>query len=400
MLSIGRSSLLKPRVDDVLGKVFISHITEEAPIAAVLKKFIEAKFLNQLSVFVSSEIHDLPPGVRWFQKIEEALTDSDLMLIICSPSSLTRPWINFEAGCGWIQRKNIIPLCHSGQTKGQLPYPFSELQAIDLEESVSAEHLISALCNQFGILSPPENLREFHKQLVKAAVFTSVASPQVIHSLRQRTELINQDLEKLLNSANVAKQTVWTSAFLSSFAIGADDLFPDDQREYLKLLLKERDLLLSLARKGCNIKCIISPANANHLLHSGINYAVRRTKRLLGFLTSGDRALNSIDWTVSEVATRNLYVIGHTSCFEGYTRGIQQGYGLTLRQTSPEVIKAHIELYSGFFKGLAARSLAKWTNEIESEKGTSERQLLRIATTHCLERSLDFLDMSAKAADT
>jgi hypothetical protein len=57
----------------VLGTVFISHITEEAPIAAVLKKFIEIKFLNQISVFVSSEIHDLPPGVRWFQRIEQAL---------------------------------------------------------------------------------------------------------------------------------------------------------------------------------------------------------------------------------------------------------------------------------------------------------------------------------------
>ena len=35
-------------------KVFISHVSEEAPLALVLKEWIENSFLGQVDVFVSS----------------------------------------------------------------------------------------------------------------------------------------------------------------------------------------------------------------------------------------------------------------------------------------------------------------------------------------------------------
>ena len=68
--------------------VFISHITEESSIARELKKYIENKFLCQIKVFVSSDVRDLTPGHRWLEKIETALKECNILLIICSPSSL------------------------------------------------------------------------------------------------------------------------------------------------------------------------------------------------------------------------------------------------------------------------------------------------------------------------
>ena len=62
---------------------------------------------------------------------------------------------------------------------------------------------------------------------------------------------------------------------------------------------------------------------------------------------------------------------------------------MNLRQTSRDVVNANIDVYSGFFKDLAARSLAKWTNENNVEN--SERELLRVAATRCLGESLEFL---------
>ena len=100
-------------------KIFISHITEEAPITLVLKDFIEEHFLGQISVFVSSDVHELTPGERWLRKIEAALKECELLLVICSPSSLTRPWINFEAGCGWMKGTKMVPVCHSVQQNSQ-----------------------------------------------------------------------------------------------------------------------------------------------------------------------------------------------------------------------------------------------------------------------------------------
>lgn len=374
-------------------RIFISHITEEAPIALLLKEIIERKFLSQISVFASNDVHDLTPGEKWLQKIEAALKEANLMLVICSPSSLTRPWINFEMGCAWIKGIEIIPICHSGQGKKLLPHPFSELQSLQLEDTTFVKSLLQALCKYFGISPLPHvnaaAIRDKFKKVV-STISLPEASPQIIHSPEERTKLINSDLETLLRSESIADETVWTSAFLSTLAIGRNDPYPEEQQNYLKLLLKERDLLLSLARKGCTVKCIISPANENHLRHAGVNYAIQRTQRLLKLLKSKDPALRHIDWAISELGTKNLYIIGHISCFEGYKKDTQHGYGLTLRQTARDVISANIDVYSGFFKDLAARSLAKWANQGDL-KESSERELLRVAARRCLEESLAFL---------
>lgn len=373
--------------------VFISYITEEAPVALLLKESIERKFLGLVSAFASNDVHDLTPGEQWLAKIERALKESGLLLVICSPASLTRPWINFETGCAWITGMKIIPVCHSGQRREQLPYPFSQFHALQLEDAACAKSLVHAICKCFGIKRVPTvNAAAFHKKVMKVlgAITIPEASPQIIHSPEERTKLINDDLKSLLNSPSVAGETVWTSAFLSSLAIGRRVLYPEEQQSHLSLLLEERDLLLELARKGCTIRCIISPANENHLRNEGITYAILRTERLLKFMKSRDAALRHIDWAISELGTKNLYIIGHISCFEGYSKDIQHGYGLTLRQTAREVIDANIDVYSGFFRDLAARTLARWAYGGDP-KGSSERELLLTAATRCVEESLAFL---------
>lgn len=371
--------------------VFISHITEESPIAKELKSFIERKFLGHITVFVSSDVSDLTPGHRWLNTIDAALKTCNIMLIICSPASLTRPWINFEAGCGWIKGIEMIPICHSGQRKDQLPFPFSEFQAIQLEDQNSAQLLLQALATNFRCNVPNARRGTLAKNIekVKRDIYAHDALPQIIHSPRERTQLIINDLKTLLNSENVAEETVWTSSFLSAFAISKEDPYLPPEHDYLQLLLTERQHLIDLAQKGCTIKCIISPANRNYIRHFGIDYAIKRTEQLLRFLSTPDRALSYIDLAVSELGTKNFYIIGHVSCFEGYKKGLHQGYGLTLRQTSRDVINANIDVYGSFFADLAARTLAKWANE--GDEGSSQRELLRIAVVRCLHESVKFL---------
>jgi len=374
-----------------MNNVFISYITEEKPIAHELQCFIEEHFLKRITVFVSSDIHCIAPGQRWLDTIGNALNQCKVILLICSPSSLTRPWINFEAGCGWIKDIKIIPICHSGQRKDQLPLPFSELQALQLDDENFGKVLLEALSHEFEILTVPKikpKVRQRFKQAI-SRISVAEASPQIIHSPRERTQLINNDLQTLLNSAGVDKETIWTSAFLSTFAITSDDPYPPEEEDYLKLLLKEKELLIELARRGCAIKCIISPANKFFTRHAMFDPGIQRTKQLIDFIKSNDRALSHIDWAISDLRIKNLYIIGHISCFEGYKKGTEHGYDLTLRQTSRDVINVNIDVYSSFFKDLAARTLAKWTNEHDSF--TSQNELLRIGATRCLEESLKFL---------
>lgn len=285
----------------------------------------------------------------------------------------------------------MIPICHSGQRKDQLPFPFSELQALQLDSETFGKDLLQVLSKEFNNIRSHRIISKFRQRFERAISRISVAeaSPQIIRSHRERTQLINSDLQTLLNSAGVDKETVWTSALLSAFAITPDDPYPPEEQDYLKLLLKEKKLLIELAQRGCTIKCIISPTNKNYVMHTGFDAGIQRTKQLIDFIKSKDTALTHIDWAISELGAKNLYIIGHISCFEGYKKGLDHGYRLTLRQTSPDVINANINIYSSFFTDLAARTLTKWTNEHDSV--TSHNELLRIGAKRCLEESLNFL---------
>jgi hypothetical protein len=371
-------------------KVFISHIAEEAPVALALKEFIEKVFDGQVSVFASSDVDDML-GEQWLRKIETALEECGVFLILCSPASLTRPWVNFETGCGWIRGKKMIPICHLGQSKDELPIPFSVLHGLELDDQDLGKHLVNALARNLKIGKAPRGYGGLRSRLNRArrSITRSDASPHIIHSPEERTRLLNNDLQALLKSGSLHKEAVWASAFLSAFATGPDDSYPPEKQAYLELILKEKKLLLDLARKGCNIKCIISPANENYIRHVGIQHALLRTRRLIEFLESGDRALGHIDWAISELGTKNLYIVGHISCFEGYKTSLDLGYGLTLRQTSRDVIRANLDLYQSFFDDLAARTLANWA--AGNSKYSQRRDLLRIGAIQCLQKSLGFL---------
>jgi hypothetical protein len=113
-------------------KIFLSHITEEKEIAESLKKGIENLYLNSVEVFVSSL--DIKSGEEWFNKIANTLKEADLLLILASPNSITRPWINFETGAVWALKKKVIPLCYNGINPSNLQEPLRNFQALNIEK--------------------------------------------------------------------------------------------------------------------------------------------------------------------------------------------------------------------------------------------------------------------------
>lgn len=112
--------------------IFISHIHEESKLALLLSQIIKTIYLDMLDTFVSSDIDNLSAGDRWIDTITEALNSSVIQLILCSPYSIHRPWINFESGAAWIRRIPVIPICHSGLTKNNLPIPLQLFQSCDI----------------------------------------------------------------------------------------------------------------------------------------------------------------------------------------------------------------------------------------------------------------------------
>jgi hypothetical protein len=136
-------------------RIFISHIHEEAPLAIALKKWLESSFPGRLDVFVSSDREDIPPGSKWLEEIDRALRDSLICIVLCSPASVTRPWISFETGSAWQKQIPVLPVCHSGQDKNKLPAPLSYLQSLDLLSPDFIGDLISSLRKHLAIPEDP-----------------------------------------------------------------------------------------------------------------------------------------------------------------------------------------------------------------------------------------------------
>ena len=135
-------------------KVFVSHIAEEAELASVLKDWIEPAFLGQVEVFVS--VVDISSGEQWFQRLGEELRGSQVLLAICSPQSVSMPWINFEVGACHGKGMPVIPVCHSGIKPETLPVPLLFFQGLDAGTDDFGDTLMRDLAGHLGFSQPPQ----------------------------------------------------------------------------------------------------------------------------------------------------------------------------------------------------------------------------------------------------
>jgi hypothetical protein len=150
--------------------VFISHITEEKDLALFVKEFIENAFLGLIEVFISSDEHSISLGQRWLNNITDALKNCSIEIILCSNNSIKRPWINFEAGAGWIRDIPVIPLCHSGMEPSKLPLPLNLLQAAKASDISNMKRLLPVLANAIGSNVPNFDFSDF---ITKVTTFES-----------------------------------------------------------------------------------------------------------------------------------------------------------------------------------------------------------------------------------
>ena len=141
--------------------VFLSHIADEAEVAIAFKELIERAFLGLIDVFVSSDTNSIPMGAKWLESVTENLKVCAVEIILCSPRSVTRPWINFEAGAGWIRGIEVIPLCHSGMTPSDLPVPLRLLQGTQATDDAGLQRILPVLAKALGAAVPAVSFDDF-----------------------------------------------------------------------------------------------------------------------------------------------------------------------------------------------------------------------------------------------
>lgn len=187
--------------------VFISHITEEKELAKILSDEIKKSYLGMLDTFVSSDGQSLPSGGRWLDKIDEALNNSAIQISLCSPQSIKRPWINFEAGASWIRKIPVIPICHSGLKKNSLPIPLAMLQGANIDSEDDLKIMFDELTKILGASSTPnidyQAILSKSSDFEKKYTYTNVIKDAIYQIIN-----IYPDLKVLFFSGNYQTQVV------------------------------------------------------------------------------------------------------------------------------------------------------------------------------------------------
>ena len=147
-------------------KIFISHIKEEEEFAKVVKQCLDAAFGQSVEVFVAADPEGIKEGADWLKAISDSLETADLMLVLCSKTSVSRPWINFESGAAWVRRIPLIPLCHSYMEPHSLPLPLNTLQAARIDNPEGVSSLIKTIKTYADKLSLNDDVNDAIKNMI------------------------------------------------------------------------------------------------------------------------------------------------------------------------------------------------------------------------------------------
>jgi hypothetical protein len=153
--------------------IFVSHISEEREIAALIKRAMTEAF-GPVAVFTSSDVGSVGAGENWLNAIKKALARSAAIIVLCSQESIVRPWVQFELGAAWMLKKRIIPICHSGLRTEHLSIPLSLFEAVEL--------------------GTESGLRKLYGGVVKALKVKAERVPADMQELLRETRALQRDL--------------------------------------------------------------------------------------------------------------------------------------------------------------------------------------------------------------
>jgi len=145
--------------------IFISHLSEEKPIALRLQSLLMEALSPPIPVFVSSDYRSIGSGEKWYDAILGGLRLSQVVIVMLSAVALERRWINFEAGIGMGQEAKVIPVVSRGLQKGEIGLPLGQLQARDLHDANDLHALLDDIASVCHVSLAPELIPPFLNDL-------------------------------------------------------------------------------------------------------------------------------------------------------------------------------------------------------------------------------------------
>ncbi len=172
-----------------VARIFISYVHEDLAIAQALQELLRSELAVGNEIFLAADETNILAGDVWLEKIRKAIRSSKVMLLLLSGRSFGRSWVHFEAGAAWLNRnKTVMPLCIGRMKKGELPHPYSGMQALQLPDD--ARYLLNSIQEKLAV----KRMSEY-----PAVLLAKTALMAVDAYVREPGAAVGRDVEELLD---------------------------------------------------------------------------------------------------------------------------------------------------------------------------------------------------------
>ena len=189
-------------------ELFLSHDSRDKVRADVLAQAITRATLRQIVVWHSSDVSPtggLQPGQVWLDEIRTRLSTCKAVVVLLTPTSVSRPWILFDSGFGAAHKAcDVIPVCIGIDSATAVPFPLAMYQTYQLSDYESLKRFTSKLLAKYEIPFDEQMIKpvleDAIKQITHAQTSESALPKQVELTLTDAVTEMKEHIDKRLMS--------------------------------------------------------------------------------------------------------------------------------------------------------------------------------------------------------
>ncbi|MCK4664720.1 MAG: TIR domain-containing protein [Bacteroidales bacterium] len=160
-------------------KIFISHSHKDIEIAKVLIELLRVSLNLKVDDIRCTSVdgHRLPAGISTDEQLKLEIHDSEVLIGLISPSSISSYYVLFELGARWGVNKPLIPLLTNKKGADLLKGPLQGINALNTNSEAQLFQLITDLGKLLDI-SPeaPNSYQSYITKLSKLSMADKVST--------------------------------------------------------------------------------------------------------------------------------------------------------------------------------------------------------------------------------
>ncbi len=192
--------------------IFISHAHADRKLAQALQRLVRAVFAGVVEPYASSDPTPgggIQPGEEWDPAIHEHLDRAEAVWVLATPTSITHPWLYWEAGIGRARSPHGVTVLRVGLAQEEIPSPLSAFQGFDglAEGDGGMGELLKKVAGQIDMAPTAALLAEEVKTWVAAAEAHQPDEPASEAGLSLTPEHVNK-IEALMSRMEQSSRAV------------------------------------------------------------------------------------------------------------------------------------------------------------------------------------------------